>query len=70
MSQIEKAVMSMIWADIQTLPRIDIWRSYDRGFSYDSINYRFKCKFKIEGNYLKLIDSRIEHEQETIDLIH
>ncbi len=70
MSELEKAVMLMIWGDVQALPNADSWQKYERGFTYESKPYRYKCRFMVEGGHLKLMDASIEHEQVTIDLMH
>jgi len=70
MSQLEKSIMLMIWNDIQALPDIKTWRKYERGFTFEDKKYRYKCKFKVEGGHLRLMDTNIEHEQVVIDLIH
>lgn len=70
MSQLEKAIMMMLWQDIESLPNADTWRKYERSFTYEDKQYRYKCRFMVEGGHLRLIDTSIEHEQVTIDLMH
>lgn len=70
MSELEKAIMLMLWDDVQGMPNADTWRKYERGFAYEGKNYRYKCRFKIEDGHLRLIDTHIEHEQVVIELVH
>lgn len=70
MSELEKAIMLMIWQDVQQLPVYDSWRKYERGFTYEGKPYRYKCKYRIEDGHLRLLETHIEHEQVTIDLMH
>lgn len=70
MAQLEREVILMLWKDIQKLPAYSTWRKYERGFVYEGKPYRFKCKFMIEGGHLKMIESKIAHEQVVIDLLH
>lgn len=70
MSELEKSIMLMIWSDIQNLPNADTWQRYERSFVYEDKPYRYKCRFKIEGGHLRLLDTHIEHEQVVIDLMH
>ncbi|HWI50127.1 MAG TPA: hypothetical protein VNU45_18100 [Rummeliibacillus sp.] len=70
MSELERAIMMMIWDDIKELPHYSSWRKYERGFTYDEKNYRYKCNFKIEDGHLRLINAEIEHEQVIIELMH
>lgn len=70
MSELEKAIMLMVWSDIQSLPNYDSWRTYERGFIFEEKPYRYKCKYRVEDGHLRLMESNIEHEQVVIDLIH
>lgn len=70
MSELEKAIMLMVWDDVQSMPNADMWRKYERGFTYENKKYRYRCRFKIEDGHLRLMDTSIEHEQVVIDLIH
>lgn len=70
MPQLQQAVVMMVWGDIKNAPLYSSWRKYERGFVYEGKNYRYRCKFKIEDNHLKMIDAHIEHEQEVIDIMH
>lgn len=70
MSELEKAIMLMLWDDVQSLPNADTWRKYERGFTYENKPYRYKCRFMVEDGHLRLMDTSIEHEQVTIDLMH
>lgn len=70
MSELEKAITLMVWNDVEQLPVYDSWRKYERSFTYETKPYRYSCKYKIEEGHLRLIDTHIEHEQVTIDLMH
>lgn len=70
MSELEKAVMLMVWGDVEQLPNADTWRKYERGFVYENKKYRYKCRFMVEDGHLRLQDARIEHEQVVVDLMH
>lgn len=70
MASLEKAIVMMVWSDIKEMPVYSQWRKYERGFTYEGKPYRYKCKFKVADGHLRLIDTHIEHEQVTIDLIH
>ncbi len=70
MSELERAIMLMVWTDVEKLPVYDCWRTYERGFSYESKKYRYKCKYKIEDGHLRLDNAKIEHEQEVIEIWH
>lgn len=70
MSQLERAIIMMVWNDIQDQPLYASWRKYERGFTHEGKKYRYKCQFKIENGHLRLIDTQIEHEQVIIDLMH
>jgi hypothetical protein len=70
MSQLERAIIMMVWNDIQKQPNYANWRSYERGFKHDGKAYRYKCKFKVEDGHLRLADTSIEYEQVVIDLMH
>ncbi len=70
MAQLEKAIVMMVWGDVQAMPNYDTWRTYERSFTYDDKRYKYKCKFRVEEGYLKLIDTNIEHEQIIVDLLH
>lgn len=70
MSALEKAVMLMIWSDVQKLPVYDSWRKYERGFDYEGKPYIYKCKYRVEAGHLRLIETKIEHKQVIIDLMH
>lgn len=70
MAELERAIIMMIWSDIQVLPSYDTWRKYERSFTYDTKKYRYKCKYRLQDGFLRLRDTSITHEQITIDLIH
>ena len=70
MSELERAVMLMLWSDIQNLPEYDCWRSYERGFTFEGKDYTYKCKYRIDDGHLRLIDTQIEYAEVTIQLIH
>ena len=70
MSELERAVILMVWQDIQKQPVYETWRSYERGFNYQGKDYRYRCKFKIEDGHLQLSETSIEYEQVVIDLMH
>ncbi len=70
MSKLERAIMLMIWEDVQGMPNIDVWRKYERGFTYENKKYRYKCRFRVQDGHLRLIDTSIEHEQVVIELVH
>jgi hypothetical protein len=70
MSELEKAIVLMIWSDVKDLPLYANWRNYERGFTHENKNYRYKCRFKVEDGHLRLMDAVIEHERVTIDLMH
>ena len=70
MSELEKAIVRMVWSDIESLPVYNDFRNYERGFIFEEKPYRYKCKFKIENGYLRMIETHIEHEQVIIDIMH
>jgi len=70
MSELESSIMLMIWSDVQNLPAYDSWRKYERSFKYEGKPYRYKCKYRVEDGHLRLIETKIEHEQVIIDLMH
>jgi hypothetical protein len=70
MSELEKAITLMVWSDVQNLPLYDCWRNYERKFTYENKPYNYKCKYRVEGNHLRLIEAKIEHAQVIIDLHH
>ncbi len=70
MSELEKAIIGMVWDDVKGLPNYANWRKYERSFTHENKKYRYKCQFKIEDGHLQLINTEIEHEQVVIDIIH
>lgn len=70
MSELEKAIVSMVWDDVKTMPAYSEWRKYERGFIFEQIKYRYKCRFKIEDGFLVMHDTSIEHETVAINLMH
>ena len=70
MSELERAVMLMLWSDIQKLPEYDCFRKYERGFKFEEKDYIYKCQYRIDGGHLRLKDAAIEYAQETINLMH
>ena len=70
MSELEKAIVNMVWSDVQHLPVYESWRTYERGFIFENKPYRYSCKYRIEDGHLRLIEAHIEHEQEVIDIMH
>lgn len=70
MSALERDIIKMIWSDIQDTPRYDSWRSYKRSFTFEGKPYNYSCKFLVEGEHLRLIEAKIEHAQEVIDIMH
>jgi hypothetical protein len=68
MSELERSIVLMVFEDVKDLPVYDCYRKYERGFTYEDKKYRYKCKYRIEDGCLKLIDTKIEHEQVTINL--
>ena len=63
MSELERAVVMMVWSDVKDLPDINIWRKYERGFTHDDKKYRYKCLFKIEEGHLRLDQAKINVER-------
>lgn len=70
MSELESAIINMVWSDIKDLPVYDCFRKYERGFKFDGKDYVYSCKYRIEDELLKLIDTNIEHKQVEINLLH
>lgn len=70
MSELERAIMLMVWSDVEKLPAYDTWRKYERSFKYEDKDYRYKCKYRVEDGHLRLIDAKIEYEQVIIDIMH
>lgn len=70
MSELERAIINMVWSDVKDLPVYDCFRKYERGFKFEGKDYVYSCKYRIESELLKLIDTNIEHKQVTIDLLH
>jgi hypothetical protein len=70
MSKLEQCIMLMIWSDIKNLPHYDTWRSYERAFKFEEKPYRYKCKYRVEGGHLRIIEAKIEHEQVVINILH
>jgi len=70
MSELERSIMLMVWTDVQSLPAYDTWRKYERGFTFEGKKYRYKCKYRVDDGHLRLIETKIEHEQVMIDLMH
>lgn len=70
MSELERAIVMMVWGDVKDLPQYQTWQKYERAFTHDDKKYRYKCLFKIEGDHLKLDQTKIEYEQVIIDLMH
>ena len=70
MSELEKAIVNMVWSDVESLPIYDSWRSYQRSFIYEDKPYKYSCKYKIEDGHLRLSEAHIEHEQVVIDIMH
>jgi hypothetical protein len=70
MSEIEQAIIKMIWNDVKDLPVYANYRKYERGFEHENKRYRYRCQFKIENGHLSLINTEIEHEQVVIDIMH
>lgn len=70
MSQLEKSIVQMVWSDVKDLPLYHDWRNYERGFTHENKNYKYKCKFKIEDGHLRLLNAEIEHEQIVLDIMH
>ncbi|CAB4127752.1 hypothetical protein UFOVP98_21 [uncultured Caudovirales phage] len=70
MCELEKAIIKMVWSDIQDTPRYDTWRFYQRNFTFEGKPYSYSCKFLVEDNHLRLTEAKIEHAQETIDIMH
>lgn len=70
MSQLEREIISMVWNDVKIMPNYTTWRKYERGFTYENKNYRYKCLFKIEDGHLRLMNTEMEHEQVVVDLMH
>ncbi len=70
MSELERAIVMMVWDDVKVLPEYATWRKYERGFTHENKKYRYKCKFKVEDGHLRLIDAEVEHEQVIVDLMH
>jgi hypothetical protein len=70
MSELEKAIVKMVWDDVKDLPIYRNYRKYQRGFSHENKNYKYKCQFKVTDGHLSLIHAEIEHEQVVIDIMH
>lgn len=70
MSELEKAIVMMVWDDVKVLPEYRNWRKYERGFTHENKNYRYKCQFKVEDGHLRLMNAEIEHEQIVVDIMH
>ena len=70
MSELERAIMRMVWNDVKELPEYYTWRGYKRNFTHDNKQYTYECKFKIEVGHLKLSDCHIEYKQVIIDIMH
>lgn len=70
MSELERAIIKMVWSDVKDLPIYDCFKKYERGFKFEGKDYVYTCRYRIESEVLKLIDTHIEHKQVTIDLLH
>ena len=70
MSELEKAIVSMVWDDVKSMTAYSDWRKYERGFIFEQIKYRYKCRFKIEDGFLRMNNTSIEHETVSINLMH
>jgi len=70
MSELERAIVNMVWNDVKDQPLYANWRRYERGFTHENKKYRYKCQFKIEDGFLRLLDAEIEHEQVVLDIMH
>jgi hypothetical protein len=70
MSELERAVMLMVWGDVKELPNYDSWRKYERGFKFEGKDYIYKCRYRVDDGHLRLLDAKIEYAEVTIDIIH
>lgn len=68
MSDLERAVIQMIFDDVRNIQDDNVWRNYQRKFTFESKSYVVKCKFKMSNQYLTHKDLIITHDQETFIL--
>lgn len=66
MSELEKAVINMIWSDIKNTPDDDQWRKYERKFTYLENKYIVTCSFKLDNQYFTYKKLIISHDTQTI----
>ena len=68
MPQIKKALFAMVTKDTANIPNDDIWRNYERSFTYDGKNYNVSLVFKKNDKYFSYRNLEIAHEQEVKEL--
>lgn len=68
MSQLEKAIIGMIFRDVGNIPDDGIWRKYEKKFIYEQQDYIVKCSFKLDNHFLTYRNLYITKEAKTIFL--
>lgn len=52
MSQLEQAIIRMIFKDVEKTPDDGQWRKYEKQFTYEKEEYIVKCSFRIDNQFL------------------
>jgi hypothetical protein len=68
MSELEKAVIKMIWDDVKNIRQDGLWRTYEKPFIHENNNYKVKCSFKIEDGFLTHKNLLISRDTKEIQL--
>lgn len=68
MSQLEKDVIKMIWADIKNIPDDQKWRSYEKKFTFEDKKYVVRCTFKLDNMFFTYKKFTISHDTQLIEI--
>lgn len=68
MSELEKAVINMIWQDIKNIKDDGVWRKYEKKFIYLGDKYLVKCAFKVSNQYFTYKNFVISYDTQLIEI--
>lgn len=69
MSQLERAIVKMLFDDVCKTPDDGVWRKYEKNFTYEKQAYIVKCSFKLSNQNLTYKNLFITQEVKEI-LLH
>lgn len=68
MEAMQKQLISMMWKDIANTPDDNQWRDYSASFKLNGMNLKLSCRFKLDNQYLSVVDMLVHRETETIQI--